>query len=112
MTGHEFFRAIVAASTGSHRAAWRLQTPIVKCLQENDMHLQHKFFAHAEIALPVLALIAATRGMAGIGLGLLLSDHVPKPQRNRIAWTLLMTGAISTIPLVAAVRSAIRRAER
>jgi hypothetical protein len=52
-----------------------------------------------EITLPELALIAGTRGMLGAGAGLLLADRLNKDQRRAVGWTLLLVGALSTIPL-------------
>ena len=52
-----------------------------------------------EITLPEIALIGGTRAMIGAGVGLLLADKLSDDQRKAIGWTLLITGAISTIPL-------------
>ncbi len=51
------------------------------------------------ITLPELALIAGTRGMIGFGVGLLISDRLRSDQRRAVGLTLLVTGALSTIPL-------------
>lgn len=51
------------------------------------------------ITLPELALIAGTRAAAGAGLGLLLANRLSESQRRAIGWTLLLVGAISTVPL-------------
>jgi hypothetical protein len=51
------------------------------------------------ITLPELALIAGTRAALGAGLGLLLADRFPEGQRKAVGWTLLLLGALSTIPL-------------
>jgi len=51
------------------------------------------------ITLPELALIAGTRAAFGAGLGLLLADRLSADQRKAVGWTLLMVGALSTIPL-------------
>jgi hypothetical protein len=48
----------------------------------------------------VVALIGATRGMAGVGLGLLLSDRVRRKHRRELGGVLLGIGALSTIPLM------------
>lgn len=53
----------------------------------------------SELTLPEIALIAGTRGMIGAGAGLLLADRLKDDQRKAIGWTLLIIGAISTIPL-------------
>lgn len=54
---------------------------------------------HVELTLPELALIAGTRGMLGIGVGLLISDRLSNDQRKTVGWTLFAIGALSTIPL-------------
>jgi len=53
-----------------------------------------------ELTVPEIALIASTRGMLGTGIGLLLSGRLKKDQRRAVGWTLVMVGAITTIPLV------------
>lgn len=57
----------------------------------------------AELTLPEIALIAGTRGMLGAGAALLLADRLSAEQRKAIGWTLLIIGAVSTIPLAAEV---------
>ncbi len=59
----------------------------------------------SELTLPEIALIAGTRGMLGAGAGLLLADRLNKDQRKAIGWTLLIAGAISTVPLAIEVLS-------
>jgi hypothetical protein len=54
---------------------------------------------HVTLALPELALIAATRAAAGVGLGLLLADHLPPGARRAAGWTLMLIGVFSTLPL-------------
>jgi hypothetical protein len=51
------------------------------------------------VSLPELALIAGTRGMLGAGLGLLLGNRLPDGERRAVGWTLLLIGALTTIPL-------------
>jgi hypothetical protein len=58
-----------------------------------------------ELTLPQIALIAGTRGLIGAGAGLLLADKLNDDQRRAIGWTLLLIGAISTIPLAIEVLS-------
>jgi len=53
----------------------------------------------SELTLPEIGLIAGTRAMLGAGAGLLLADRLNDDQRKKIGWTLLIIGAISTIPL-------------
>ena len=52
------------------------------------------------VTLPEMALVAMTRGMAGAGLGLLLSERVPAQARRAVGWTLLAVGAATTIPIL------------
>lgn len=54
----------------------------------------------AELTMPEIALIAATRGVLGAGLGLLLADRLNDDQRKAAGWAMFLIGAISTIPLV------------
>ena len=58
-----------------------------------------------ELTLPEMALIVGTRGMFGAGAGLLLADKLNDDKRKAIGWTLLLIGAISTIPLAIEVLS-------
>jgi hypothetical protein len=51
------------------------------------------------ITLPELGLVAGTRAALGAGLGLLLADRLPEGQRRAVGWTLLLVGAVSTVPL-------------
>lgn len=51
------------------------------------------------ITLPELALIAGTRAAAGAGLGLLLANRLSESQRRAVGWTLVLVGALSTVPL-------------
>lgn len=53
-----------------------------------------------QIPLPELGLIAATRGMLGAGVGLLLADRMSGKRRTVVGRILLAVGAVSTIPLV------------
>ena len=59
----------------------------------------------SELTLPEIALIAGTRGMLGVGVGLLLADRLKDDQRRAMGWTLLSIGAVSTIPLAIDVLS-------
>lgn len=51
------------------------------------------------LTFPELALIAGTRGAFGAGLGLLLADRLSPDQRRAVGWTLVLVGAITTVPL-------------
>jgi len=66
----------------------------------------------ASLNLPVLGLIAGTRGMLGAGAGLLLADRLDPRSRRAVGWTLLLTGALSTIPLLFQVRGSLAEPSR
>jgi hypothetical protein len=51
------------------------------------------------VSVPELALLAATRGAFGFGLGLLLADRWADSQRRAIGWTLALVGLVSTVPI-------------
>jgi len=63
------------------------------------------------ITLPELALIAGTRAMLGAGVGLLLADRLSDAQRKAAGWTLLLVGALTTVPLAFEVLGAGRSAD-
>jgi hypothetical protein len=58
---------------------------------------------HVDIPLHELAFVAATRGMAGAGLGLLLSEFLKPETRKTVGWTLLAIGALTTVPIAVSV---------
>jgi hypothetical protein len=51
------------------------------------------------ITLPELGLVAGTRAALGAGIGLLLADRLSPEQRRAVGWTLVVVGALSTVPL-------------
>ena len=51
------------------------------------------------LPFPEIALIAGTRGMMGVGIGLLLSSRLAESTRRSIGLGLFLIGALSTIPL-------------
>ena len=51
------------------------------------------------LTLPELALLVGTRAALGVGLGLLLADRLPQSQRKAVGWTLVLVGAVTTVPL-------------
>ena len=51
------------------------------------------------VTLPEIGLIGGTRALLGAGIALLFVDKLNDDQRKAIGWTLLLVGAISTIPL-------------
>ena len=61
-----------------------------------------------ELTVPKLATIAATRGIAGFGAGLLAAPLIGESQRKTLGWVLLTFGALSTIPIAISVFGASR----
>lgn len=49
--------------------------------------------------LPLLFAIAATRGLLGVGIGLLLSEVIGRHNRRNVGIALAAIGAATTIPL-------------
>jgi hypothetical protein len=72
------------------------------------MNVPQIFERRIPIALPRLALIAVSRGMLGLGIGLLVASRVPPADRRKVGWTLVLTGLLSTIPLAAGVLHELR----
>jgi hypothetical protein len=62
------------------------------------------------LSLPELALVAGTRGILGVGVGLLLANRLSAAQRRPLGLALLTVGALTTIPLALEVldRSRVR----
>ncbi len=56
-----------------------------------------------QVNLPTIGLIAGTRAILGVGVGLLLAGKLTTEQRKACGWALLTFGALSTIPLAAIV---------
>ena len=63
----------------------------------------------AVLTMPVVAALAATRGMLGAGLALLLADHMTPRQKKIAGWGLFLTGATTTIPLALKVGEGLRK---
>jgi hypothetical protein len=55
------------------------------------------------VTVPEIALVAATRGLGGAGIGLLVADLLRPDTRRTLGWTLLTIGALSTIPIAMAL---------
>lgn len=64
----------------------------------------------ATLTLRRIGTIGATRGMLGIGIGLLLSDKLSAKTRWYAGWALAAIGALSTIPLAIGVVKRIKHA--
>jgi hypothetical protein len=52
-----------------------------------------------KISLAELGLVGGTRAVLGMGIGLLLAHRMTEDQRRAVGWSLLLVGALSTIPL-------------
>jgi hypothetical protein len=52
-----------------------------------------------DLTLPQLFLIGATRGLLGVGIGLLVADRLSARQRSALGGALLGIGIASTVPL-------------
>ncbi|MGP0067751.1 MAG: hypothetical protein ACLQGP_29675 [Isosphaeraceae bacterium] len=61
-----------------------------------------------QVSLPELALVVGTRAALGAGLGLLLANCLPESQRKAVGWTLLLVGAVTTVPLAFEVLGKVR----
>jgi hypothetical protein len=57
------------------------------------------------LKIPEIMVIAATRVALGVGLGLLLADHVNGKPRRKAGWALFIGGAAATLPLLVTVLS-------
>jgi hypothetical protein len=55
------------------------------------------------VTVPEVAIVAATRGVAGAGIGLLVADFLRRDTRRTLGWTLLAMGALTTIPIAMAL---------
>ena len=51
------------------------------------------------ITRPELVLVAGTRVALGMGVGLLLADHLSDSARRAVGWTLTIFGALITVPI-------------
>jgi len=66
------------------------------------------------LTLPEIGLIAGTRGLAGIGIGLLIGDKFRHDQRIGAGWALLLAGTLLSIPVAMTVlrKPAVAEAEK
>lgn len=62
------------------------------------------------LSLPELAIISLTRGIGGVGVGLLLSCKIKREKRTALGWTLLGVGIATTVPIVVQLVNSFRRA--
>jgi hypothetical protein len=64
------------------------------------------------LTMPQLGLIVGTRAALGVGIGLLLSERFSTEKRKAVGATLLLVGALTTIPLVFEVIDSLSPAHR
>jgi presenilin-like A22 family membrane protease len=64
-------------------------------VKEVNLYMNNKI----SISYPELGLFAATRGMIGAGIGLMLSNRISREKRKAIGLPLFIVGALSTIPI-------------
>jgi len=55
------------------------------------------------VTVSEIAIVAATRGAAGAGIGLLVADFLQPDTRRTLGWALLTIGALTTIPIAMAL---------
>jgi len=60
-----------------------------------------------EVTVPEIALVALTRGMGGVGIGLLVAGTMRARTRRNAGMALVAVGVLSTIPL--ALKIFVRR---
>ncbi len=61
------------------------------------------------VSLPEIAFVAATRGVGGIGIGLLASTLLKDQHRKKVGLTLLAIGILTTSPIAFAARRRFMR---
>ena len=59
---------------------------------------------NVNVSLPEMAFVAATRGLGGVGLGLLASSRLKVSQRKTLGLALIAIGILTTIPIALTAR--------
>jgi hypothetical protein len=54
---------------------------------------------YANLPVPEIEMIAGTRAVLGIGLGVLIADKFSQLTRNRLGWAFFLIGVLTTVPL-------------
>ena len=62
-----------------------------------------------KVSLPEAVLVIGTRAIAGVGVGLLVANHMVASERRKVGWSLFAIGALSTIPLAMRIFPRISR---
>jgi hypothetical protein len=84
---------MTAAMVGVGAQTWALR--VERITQNGGVNVKER-----GLTLPELGLIASTRGMLGAGVALLIGDRLDPRTRRAIGWTLLLVGAISSVPIL------------
>src|SRR5215471_1253212 len=87
------FRRIRALVTRS-RSVCLLRVHVADALKKEVVMEDRK------LMLPDIALIASTRAILGVGIGLLISSKLNADQRRAVGWSLVGVGVVTTVPLV------------
>jgi hypothetical protein len=66
-------------------------------------------FPRTLISIPLVAAVAGTRALLGVGVGLLLSEKLKGKQRRQLAYILLSLGVVTTVPIAMRVLRGRRR---
>jgi hypothetical protein len=72
-------------------------------LRVHGLLIERKSMKTYAVTVPEIAIVAATRGVAGAGIGLLVAGFLRPDTRRTLGWTLLTIGALSTIPIAMAL---------
>jgi len=70
---------------------------------------QRRVMKTLALDLPTFGFVVATRAMLGVGIGLLLSEQLSAERRRAAGLTLIVIGAATTVPAIAAVLRARNR---
>jgi hypothetical protein len=62
--------------------------------------------------LPTLGFIVGTRAALGVGIGLLISERLPRQRRRAIGASLIAIGAATTVPAALSVIRSVRRSKQ
>lgn len=62
-----------------------------------------------DLSLPEFGFVVMTRAALGAGIGLLLADRLCRKTRRRVGLTLVVLGALTTVPAAMAVFGGISR---
>ena len=62
-----------------------------------------------DLSIPQFAFVIATRAALGAGIGLLLSQRLPRKSLRALGLTLVALGALTTVPALITIRGGARR---